>query len=158
MFKVIQKLVVPIVCTSILFGSTTFAKTRYEAPNNSEFKSFMNYRTITDTTSRQYKIQQDAITLPSGFRVYNGCYTVAIGTGYDADVGDYVDVELDTGVVLHCIVGDIKQDIHTDVTNRQVTINGNVVEFIVDTKQVAAVAKQAGSVATLDGYGGMLHS
>lgn len=153
-FKAIGKLLLAICISISLMGCTAEASTTYKVPKNSSFKSFMDYGTITNKTSEQYAIQQDSITLDNGLRVYNGFYTVAVGTGFDAPAGTYIDVTLSTGVILHCIVGDIKQDAHTDATNRQVAHNGNVIEFIVDTAVLDAGVKAAGDISKISGYEG----
>lgn len=106
---------------------------------NSEFKSYMHYEKIVTKTSEQYKLQQNAYN-KGVFRMYNDCYMIAVGTGWGFVVSDYVDVKLDTGVILKCIIGDIKQDVHTDSSNRFKIQDGyfrngkqmiNVIEFIV---------------------------
>lgn len=125
------------------------AQVVHDVPDQSSFKTFMSYRTIKNRTTKQYELQQDCTTSPEGLRTYNGYYTVALGTGFDADVGDYVDVELSSGNTLHCVVGDIKQDCHTDKTNKQVEQNGNVVEFIVDTKKLDPDVKKTGDISNV---------
>ncbi len=135
----------------------TYAGVRLDAPSNSAFKSYMDYRCIKKTTSPQYAIQAGSITDGEGFRKYNDCYTVAVGTGWGAAVGSYIDVELSTGVVLHCVVGDIKANQHTDATNKQ-AFNGNVVEFIVDTHTLPTIAKNRGDVSFTSGKTGEVKS
>lgn len=133
---------------------TVNAKTTYDVPNNSDFKSFMDYRTITSTNSKQYQLQQKCVTTNNGLRIYNGRYTVAIGTGFDAKVGTYIDVHLSTGEVLQCIVGDIKKNVDTDATNMQVAHNGNIVEFIVDANELPKSVKSKGSISAIDEFSG----
>ncbi len=109
---------------------------------DTSFKAFMDYRAITSTTSTQYVLQQQA-TSEGVLRVHNGRYMVAIGTGWGANVGDVLSVTFDTGISIEAVVGDIKQDIHTDSSNLLTVCNGyfshdnrpiaNVLEFIVDT-------------------------
>lgn len=109
------------------------------------FKSWMDYRTITDETSAQYTLQQNASTGLHGIRYYAGLPMVAIGTGWGASVGDYVIVQFENRVPLGCIVGDLKQDIHTDSTHRWCLVNGSVIEFIVDSDYISKTTKVTGS-------------
>ena len=46
------------------------------------FKAYMDYRTITDTASRQYQLQQSAWTDDQGLRRLGEDYLVAMGTGW----------------------------------------------------------------------------
>ena len=154
--KVINSCLAVLLC-SMLFPMSASAETVYDVPTNSSFKSFMSYKTITSKTSAQYKLQQECVTDDNGLRLYNGRYTIAIGTAFNASVGDYVDVELSTGVVLNCIVGDIKKNIHTDSTNMQVAHNGNVVEFIVGNGLSSAV-RSAGNISKIPGFEGYIES
>lgn len=136
------------------FKTEIHAETTYTVPSDNSFKAFMDYRTITSTGSKQYKLQELCSTDSLGLRVCDGRYTVAIGTGYKAPVGTYIDVLLEDGTVLPCIVGDIKQDCHTNATNMYVEHNGNAVEFIVDASKLDKAAKVSGSVGSISGFQG----
>ncbi len=95
-------------------------------------KTYMDYRTITDRRSNQYKLQMRASTLEeNGLRILRDRYMVAVGSYFGCSVGQYIDVVLADGEVLECIVGDVKQDIHTDSQNLH-GLNGDTVEFIVN--------------------------
>ena len=133
------------------------AKDVYDVPTNSSFKTYMNYKTITSKNSDQYKLQQQCVTDEHGLRTYNGRYTIALGNGFNVKIGDYVDVELSTGVVLNCIVGDIKRNRDTDSDNIQVPINGDVVEFIV-ASSLDSEAKSSGNISKIDGFDGSVVS
>lgn len=102
---------------------------------NPNFKAYMPYTAITNTASAQYKLLngENAYTdSQTGARMVNGRYAIAVGSGYTSEIGDKIDVYLSNGVIIHCILGDVKADCHTDSTNTYNTYNGNVVEFIVD--------------------------
>lgn len=105
------------------------------------FKSWMDYRTITAKNSLQYKLQQSAITDSNGFRRYlsddgNYYYMIALGTYYTGyQCGKLFRITLDNGESFEAITGDVKADIHTDANNQH--RNGNVVEFIVDTRTIS---------------------
>lgn len=106
----------------------------YDAPNNSGFKSFMDYRTITNTDSKQYMLQQHyAETGEHGIRMADSRYIVAIGTYFTSDVGQYFDIILENGTVIPCILGDQKADVDTDSDNIITKHNGCMSEFIVDS-------------------------
>ena len=135
------------------FGSTTQAATTYDAPSNSNFKSYMDYRTITCKASNQYKLQQLSVTNEDGLRMYDNRYCIALGTGFNVDVGDYVDVWLGDRM-LECVVGDIKQDVHTGPDNKQIVHNGNVVEFIVEKDKLDEYVAKTGSIANIEGFDG----
>lgn len=130
------------------------------------FKSYMSYKTITNTNSDQYKIQQNAWTDENGLRRYGDDYLVAVGTYYSDKCYTRFLVEFDTGEEITVMVGDIKQDRHTDSKNmyNSVTdstgkfISANVLEFIVDTSVLDRKAKNLGSVHCIDSLGGNIVS
>lgn len=95
-------------------------------------KAYENYSAITNTNSLQYRLEQVAHTDEYGFRIYDDRYLIAVGTYFDAPVGTYIDVELENGVVIPCIVGDIKADIDTEDNNVYSLSCGCATEFIVD--------------------------
>ena len=66
--------------------------------------------------------------------MYEGRYCIAVGTAYAKKIGTYIDVVLEDGTILNCILGDVKSDAHTDETHRFHAVDGSVVEFIVDYK------------------------
>jgi len=114
-----------------------------------EFKTYMDYRKIKDKTSKQWALQQLATTNEKGFRIFNGRYLVAVGSYYANEVGKELKITLDNGFVFYAMVGDIKMDIHTDANNQYVPINGNIVEFIVDTDKLDPMTKKLGDVSNL---------
>ena len=95
-------------------------------------KAYENYTAITNRFSKQYKIEEVAHTDEYGFRIYDERYLIAIGTYFNAPVGTYIDVELENGVIIPCIVGDIKADVDTDANNVYSLTCGCASEFIVD--------------------------
>ena len=115
-----------------------------EMPANSGFKSYMSYKTITKVNSLQYKLQQWAHTDPQGFRLLEGRYLVAVGSGTNSSVGQYIDVVLENGTHIPAIVGDMKADGDTDPTNMY-TSNGCCCEFIVDKDYLVASVKRSGN-------------
>lgn len=136
-------------------GSRCQAATSYGVPENSGFKSYMSYKAIGDGKSKQAQLQRKATTGDLGIRTVDDRYCVSVGSYFNAEVGTPIDVTLDTGTVLKCIVGDRKQDVHTDSElHYKAPSNGNVVEFIVDVDSMPKEAKRAGSLHVLSGFEG----
>ncbi|MCM1234391.1 MAG: hypothetical protein NC489_30185 [Ruminococcus flavefaciens] len=150
-------LVLALILTCLL-SEPVYARETYSVPSNSSFKSYMDYGTITDRSSKQYKIQTLCETDDNGLRRYKGYYTVAVGSGFGATVGDYIDVNLSSDVTLHCVIGDMKKDEHTDAKNIQVSHNGNVVEFIVDAGILNSEARGSGDISDINGFEGYVKS
>lgn len=133
---------------------------------NTEFKTYMDYRCITDKTSAQYELQQFAWTDEDGFRRIGDDYIVAMGTYYAENVGDRFKITLDTDNQITVIIGDIKQDIHTDYFNQYTPIydengiffSGNVLEFIVDTDVLPKIPRRLGTVSYFDNLKGNIKS
>lgn len=106
---------------------------------DTSFKAYMGYHKITNTSSKQWALQQKATTDYLGFRKYDkNYYMVALGTYYAKEVGQRFIITLDSGKSFLAITGDIKDDRHTDDKNQYAgTIqHKNVVEFIVDVEQM----------------------
>lgn len=120
---------------------------------NTSMKTYMDYRKITDKSSKQYKLQQrdDVYTDSEGFRKIEDSFLVAVGSYYGS-VGDELQIELSNGTVFKAIIGDVKADIHTDSTNRQHKIDHSVVEFIVDTSKLPIMIKKMGDCSYSDKY------
>ena len=111
-----------------------------------DFKTFMDYRTITAPSSIQYAMQQEAQTNELGIRTWNGYPMVAVGTYFADKCGYLVTVVLEGGHAFDAVVGDIKADIHTDESHR-VTLYGNAVEFIVDGDHIPDICWQTGDMS-----------
>ena len=74
----------------------------------------MDYRCITDTSSVQYEMQQQAYTDGRGFRKIGDDYCVALGTGFTSGCGERFIIYLDSGYSFSAVVADVKADMHTD--------------------------------------------
>lgn len=122
-------------------------KISYEITGHNGMKTFMSYTTIKDKTSNQYKLQQLAYTDDVGFRKIDDRYCVAIGTAFNASVGQIFDAKLENGTVIKCIVGDIKANKDTDIDNI-FTSQGCCLEFIVDTKKLDGIIKTLGDCSS----------
>ncbi|MGN1481915.1 hypothetical protein [Porcipelethomonas sp.] len=117
--------------------SEDYAKTSmFDDGFDSSFKAYMDYRCITDTSSVQYEMQQQAYTDYRGFRRIGDDYCVALGTGITGGCGERFMIYLDSGYCFSAVVADVKSDLHTDATCCYVPRgdnSGNVVEFIIDS-------------------------
>jgi hypothetical protein len=129
---------------------------------NSDFKAYMAYDMVTDSTAPQWKYREMAHTDENGLRRIGEDYLVAMGTYYSESVGARFRITLDSGSVFTVTVGDIKNPAHTDTYNMYTPVKdksgnvicANVLEFIVDTDKLPPLALRLGTVSCLDGLEG----
>ena len=121
-------------------------------------KTWMDYRAITDRSSPQWRLQQDAYTDENGLRKVGDYYCVAFGTGISNGIGSKFKVTFDNGNEISVIVADHKADRHTDKTNTYMNINdkANIMEFIVDSNKLDNTAKVMGDVNYISGFEGQI--
>lgn len=120
----------------------------YIIDNHNGKKTYMSYKAITDTSSNQYDLQLIAYTDSQGFRKIDERYCVAIGTAFNAEVGQYFDAILENGEIIQCVVGDIKADIDTDESNT-FTSQGCCLEFIIDNTNLNDAVRKMGDCSYL---------
>lgn len=128
---------------------------------NTSFKSYMDYKCITDRNSPQYKLQGECWTDKNGLRRFGDDYVIAVGSYYAESVGERLEITLDSGEEFTAVVGDFKADSHTDSTHRYYPMsdgNKNVIEFIVDTGSLDKKAKRMGDISYVDGFEGNIES
>lgn len=125
------------------------------ASGASSFKSYMDYRCITNRSSLQYKMQQQAYTDENGLRKIGEYYCVAMGTYY-GNLGDKLYVETDEGANFKVILSDIKSDSHTDATHRYTLANRCMMEFLVETESMPSSIRSSGTVNGL-GFQGKIN-
>lgn len=124
-------------------------------PNiNSYFKSYMDYRTITNKNSRQYQmISKWAKVDDKGFlriesekdyNIQDDYYCIALGSYYGTSIGTKYRISLNTDRVFYGILTDCKADIHTNSSN-QYGIKKDIVEFLVDLRTLNKPVKVMGS-------------
>jgi hypothetical protein len=120
-------------------------------------KSYMSYKAITSTGSKQYQLQQIATTDPeTGIRMIDGDYCVAIGTGWGCVVGDKILVTLQNGKSFNAIMADAKANAHTQGDNKT-SMDGSVVEFVVEISSLPKEVRISGSLGSLEQFeGGVL--
>ena len=109
-----------------------------EICSSSAFKSWMDFRSITDRSSKQWKLQQNANTDKNyGFRMVDGNLLVAMGPQYGPVGSEYI-IQFEDGKVINAMIGDIK---HQGCTSD----DGSMIEFIVDSKVLPHFLKDSGN-------------
>ena len=129
-----------------------------------QFKSFMDYKAITDKTTPNYNFTHENANFhvgKSGLTYYqdgkNTYPVVAVGSGISDKIGQLIEVTLDNQGhpnTLRCVIGDQKDDGDTDPTTHTVHKNDHsVVEFLVDydrLKEANPTAVSMGDLTYLD--------
>lgn len=135
--------------------SITITYKSFNVPRiDSSFKTYMDYRTITDVSSPQYNfIKKHGWCDNNGFMRTNGeqdlgvdddYYMIALGSHYGKEIGTKYRITTDAGNVFYGVLCDQKQDAHTNNT-QQYSYNNDVVEFIVDVGKLNPTVKKMGS-------------
>lgn len=129
-----------------------------------QFKSFMDYKAITDKTTPNYNFTHENANFhvgKSGLTYYqdgeNSYPVVAVGSGISDKIGQLIEVTLDNQGhpnTLRCVIGDQKDDDDTDPTTHTIHKNDHsVVEFLVDydrLKEANPTAVNMGDLTYLD--------
>ena len=71
-----------------------------------------------------------------GFMKLNDRYLIAVGTKFNTLPGQYIDLILENGLVIKCMMGDAKADKDTDATNTFTYHSRCCSEFIIDPKTI----------------------
>ncbi len=71
-----------------------------------------------------------------GFMKLDDRYLIAVGSRFNAQPGQYIDLILGNGVIINCIMGDAKDDKDTDSTNTFTYRSRCCSEFIIDSKSI----------------------
>lgn len=131
--------------------STNVEKSIYVESQDLRF-SYMDWRTITDQTSDQWKLQNwySITDWTTGIRTVNGRYSVAVGSTVSVEKGRYIDVYLENGTIIPCVISDTKADYDTWGNEGIVGNDGSVIEFIVDTDVMSVI--DIGSVSDMGDY------
>ncbi|SEF89180.1 hypothetical protein SAMN05216537_11216 [Lachnospira multipara] len=112
------------------------------------FKSYMDYRALSNVSSDQYALQLNSYTGDLGIRMYNGRYLVAIGSYFGLNIGDEFDIMLENGTIIPAVMGDLKDDNDTDVNNVYTVKTNCCTEFIIDSSSAATnIFKRYGDVS-----------
>lgn len=119
---------------------------------NTSFKTYMDYRCITNHRSKQWELQQKAYTNQDGFRMIGEDYLVALGTFYTSGCGERFLVTLSSGKTITVTTGDVKSNAHTNGTRQYCPRSdgsGNMLEFIIDQKKMSSAALRAGNLSCM---------
>lgn len=144
--------------TSTPDPTTTPEPTPKQAGKGHTFKPYTRYTAYNLKSSQQYKLQKAAWTeTRTGIRIVtdpNGVdrYCVALGTawagGQPKHIGRCLDVYMENGAVLHCVLADVKRQEDTvDGANLYGKTNNDVLEFIVDGQKISQAVKTTGNVS-----------
>ena len=116
-------------------------------------KTYMDYRMTTVVSSRQYQFLNYKCTVDknTGF-LYDeaGFIAVALGSHY-GEIGDRFYFTLDSGVVLPLVKGEEKADEDTDYTGCYHTLDGSVIEFVIDSDYARGYFSTNSNGYVLDG-------
>ena len=149
-------LTVTVLTTLIIPANALTAKyTNMGVPNvNSSFKTWMDYRAVTNTRSPQYKFirkwgwcDSQGFMRASGERdlgITDDYYLIALGSYYGTTIGTKYKITTSTGKVFYGVLADCKANRHTNSTN-QYARNKDIVEFLVDRNKLNKAVKRAGS-------------
>lgn len=102
---------------------------------NSLNKTYMAYTAVTSRNSAQYRLlygDSAHTDEETGLRMVDDRICIAVGTFYANRIGTKLDLVMENGNVVKCILGDVKSDRHTDPTHRFQAQDGSVAEMIVD--------------------------
>lgn len=129
--------------------------TDMNVPAASSFKSWMDWRAITNTRSPQYKLLRTWCYHDSaGFMraageddlgITDDYYVVALGSYYGSKIGTKYKITLDSGKYFYAILGDQKANKDTNSTHQYGARNKDIVECLVDTRYLISIVKQMGS-------------
>lgn len=113
---------------------TVGAGTVIEIPSGlGDVYTYMGWQLITAPSSNQYRLREQAGQNfdEEGFGRINGRYVIACTTTY-GKVGDYIDFVKEDGLVLHCVIGEIKSRKDKGCNEWGHKDGRNVIEFVVD--------------------------
>lgn len=103
--------------------------------SSSSVKTYMDYRAITNTASKQYKHIKNHMTVGEDglLRDEDGNIGVALGSHF-GDIGSKYEVVLDTGITFNVVKIDEKADVHVN-NGCQHKQDGSVIEFVIDSSK-----------------------
>lgn len=122
-----------------------------------DFKSYMDFRAITNRESKSYNIVTNGWTDEDGLRRFGECYCVALGSYY-GEVGDVFLVTMTDGKKFKVVKADEKSDRHTDPEHKYTLSNGCMLEFVVETDKLDKKIKSSGNINNLEKVSGTIYS
>lgn len=115
--------------------SVTIEEVKKDIPvcSNSKSKTYMDYKKITDTSSKQwhYINESGKIKIENGFLMEGDYIGVALGS-YFGEIGTKYIFTLDTGKQIKVVKVEEKADIHTN-NGCQQKWDKSVIEFVIDS-------------------------
>lgn len=114
------------------------------------FKSYMDYRAVTDVNSKQYKLirSNDVVVGLDGLLYYGEYIGVALGSRYGS-VGDRFVLTMDDGKKVKVIMLDVKSDKHTYDRCHHIS-DSSLVEFVVDVNRISEAYPTAALMGDLN--------
>jgi len=116
-------------------------------------KTYMDYRMTTVVDSRQYQFMRNHCTVDkkTGF-LYDeeGFIAVALGSFY-GEIGDRYYFTLETGIVLPLVKAEEKANVDTDYSGCYHTMDGSVIEFVIDSDYARNYFSSYSNGLVLDG-------
>lgn len=113
----------------------------------------MDFRTITDSNSKQYEIVQES-AVKNGLLYYNGYLCVALGSYY-GEIGTVYRITLDSGQQFTAVKAEEKSDRHT-VNGCYVPGNENIIEFIIDSGSMPIAVLRSGDISSIPEFSGSI--
>lgn len=136
----------------------------YDIPDyDTSFMAYMDYRTITDDTTPQWYLQQEAETSPLGLRYIDNYYLVAMGDYY-GEVRDCFEITLENNITFKVMIGETKghrsykdpygaiDGMYHEVWYKWELISKNVIEFIVDVDSLNEMVIALGNVGYYEDF------
>lgn len=131
-------------------------ETREEIPvlSSVEFKPYMDYRAVTDQSSRQWELIQQADHETDGRLTIDGYALAALGKAF-GPVGTRYVFTIDGKEVL-IMKADEKQTAHTKDQNDYCGENGHILEMIIDTDLVSSEVTYHGDCSKIPELAGKI--
>ena len=127
-----------------------------DSTDKHHWKPFARYTKITKKGSKEYELQQRAHTAENGLRVVtdpNGIdrYCIALepqwAGGQSVDIGRCIDVKMQNGATLHCVLGDCKTHEKSYKQEGRYGSQGELLEFIADQPKLSEKVRARGDVS-----------
>ncbi len=115
-------------------GGSSASGTEIEIPEGlGSAHTYMGWQCITSVTSNQYRLREEAGENydSEGFAIIDGRYVIACTPRY-GNIGDYVDFYKEDGLVLHCVIGEMKNTGDPGCNEWGHSGGKNILEFLVD--------------------------
>lgn len=116
--------------------------TQMDVPTDNSFKSFMDADCIRGA-SKQKDLKAKYVLGENGVWTVDGRYCIAVGSYYTQEIGTYIDVVMENGSVIECILAECKNDVDTDELNMKCK-DGSVVEFVVNMSSLDKLVMKQG--------------